>query len=90
MALTYKLDKPGKRVILEKDNTRYTFYTTPVYKGPIGNRVIDYYQPTIETSINHTLGASVLWDHPAAEIGNKKFKELLSKGFKIVEHPSWA
>lgn len=90
MALTYKLDKPGKRVILENGNTRYIFYTTPIYKGPIDHREIDYYKPTIERSICYTLGSSLSWDYPAAEIGNKQFKELLSQGFKIVEKPSWA
>lgn len=90
MTLTYKLDKPGKRVILENVDTRYIFYTTPIYKGPIDCRVIDYYKPTIERSIKYQLGCSLAWDYPAAEIGNKIFKELLANGFKIVEKPSWA
>ena len=89
-------NQKGKFIMIEKDNTRYEFYTEPLYRSNVDHTIIEY-RPAYRCCQKLTLGSTCsfhtfpgLTHEERVERGNKFFKEMLDKGFKVVTKRSFA
>ena len=75
---------------------RYEFYTTPIRRSNVDDTIVEQ-RPTISYH-QKLIGGSTYsseqvagWTHEERVArGNKKYKDLLAKGFKVVTERSFA
>ena len=91
MSNKFKMDNPGKRIMLEnEDGTyRYEFFTRAVSKSNLDD-TIAYYVPVVRCCQRFFNGSTYHDRDVCVEEGNATFKNLLSKGYKIVTEKSFS
>lgn len=87
--MAMRTNNPGTRLMLEKDNYRYEFFTRAIRKNNLSNEIA-YYEPIIRFCRNFGTGSTYNDRRVSVEEGNQFYKKLLKDGYKKVSERSFA